>query len=151
MPLVTTHIATLKVEVAEPITIGETGEGLRRIVPITGGTIEGPHLNGHVLNAGADYQLIRADGYTTLDARYAIRLDDGTMIYVVNEGIRYGSQEVMDKITRGEPVAPEDVYFRTTPKFEVSNKDYAWLAKPVFVISGARRPDRVDMEIYQVE
>jgi hypothetical protein len=36
------HIADLSVEVAEPIVVGETPEGLRRIIPILGGSVRGP-------------------------------------------------------------------------------------------------------------
>ena len=31
------HVADIAVEVGEPIAVGETGEGLRRVVPILGG------------------------------------------------------------------------------------------------------------------
>ena len=40
-----THIADVLVEVGEPIAIGETAQGLRRVVPIAGGTIRGDRLN----------------------------------------------------------------------------------------------------------
>ena len=83
-------LADFLIDVAAPITIGETAEGLRRIVPILGGRISGPRLSGTILPAGADYQLIRPDGYTTLDARYTARLDDGAMLYIVNIGVRFG-------------------------------------------------------------
>ena len=101
-----THIADFLVEVGQPITIGETGQGLRRVVPITGGTVQGPRLRGAILNAGADSQIIGPDGFTRLEARYVLRLDDGALVYVENCGIRFGSPEVMAKITRGEPVDP---------------------------------------------
>ncbi len=143
-------VATFKVEVGEPITIGETREGLRRVIPILGGTVSGPKLSGKILNAGADYQVIGADGYTTLDARYTAELDDGAMIYIVNVGVRYGSKEVMDRITRGEPVDPAEVYFRTTPSFETSAPDYQWLTRPLFIATAARHPDRVDIDVFEV-
>ena len=65
-----THIADFLVEVGQPIAIGETGQGLRRVVPITGGTVQGPRLRGAILNAGADSQIIGPDGFTRLEARY---------------------------------------------------------------------------------
>ena len=145
-----THIADFHVEVGAPITIGETAEGLRRIIPITGGHIVGPRLNGEILAAGADYQLIRADGYSTLDARYTARLDNGALLYIVNVGVRYGAPEVMEKITRGEPVNPDEVYFRTSPRFETSSADHQWLLRPLFIATGTRHPDRVELGIYEV-
>ena len=61
-----THIADFLVEVGPPIAVGETAQGLRRVVPITGGVIQGARLNGTILNAGrlnagADFQIIGPD------------------------------------------------------------------------------------------
>ncbi len=145
-----THTAAITIRVGDPITIGETGEGLRRVVPILGGTIAGPRISGTILPAGADYQVIRADGYTTLDARYAARLDDGAMIYIVNIGVRFGSPEIMARITRGEPVDPAEVYFRTTPRFETASPAWQWLTRPLFLATGARHPDRVEINVFEV-
>jgi hypothetical protein len=150
MTIPLTHIADLTITVAAPIAIGDTPEGLRRIVPITGGTIKGPRLNGTILQAGADFQLIRPDGYTTLEARYAARLDDGAMLYIVNTGVRFGPPEVMARITRGEPVDPLEVYFRTTPKFETAHPAHQWLTRKLFLATGARHPDRVEIIVYEV-
>jgi hypothetical protein len=144
------HVADFHIDVGIPITIGETGEGLRRVVPITGGRISGPRLNGVILPAGADFQVIRADGFTTLEAKYAARLDDGAMLYIVNTGVRFGPPEVMARITRGEPVNPAEVYFRTVPKFETASPDHAWLGKKLFIASGARHPDCVQLSVYEV-
>lgn len=56
------HVADLTVFVAAPI-------------PITGGTLRGPQLNGRVLAGGADFQLVVSDTAADLDARYIIALD----------------------------------------------------------------------------
>jgi len=144
------HVADFHIDVGVPITIGETGEGLRRVVPITGGRITGPRLNGVILPAGADFQVIRADGFTTLEAKYAARLDGGAMLYIVNTGVRFGPPEVMARITRGESVDPAAVYFRTVPKFETASPDHEWLCRKLFIASGARHPDCVQLSIYEV-
>ena len=154
-----THVADFLVEVGQPITVGETAQGLRRVVPITGGTIRGARLEGTILNAGADFQIIGPDGFTRLEARYVVRLADGAMLYVENCGVRFGPPELMARIARGEPVDPTQVYFRSTPRFEtaatrLSMADSALvhrLRRPAsgpgrpFGIRGwlARRPDRV--------
>lgn len=145
------HVAEFMIEAGAPITIGETPEGLRRIVPILGGAIRGAYLNGTILAAGADYQLIRSDGYTTLDARYAAELDDGSLLHIVNTGVRFGPPGVMARITRGEPVDPAEVYFRTTPRFETASPLHAWLTRPVFIATGARHPNRVELNVFAVE
>ena len=48
----------LKVTVGEAFSCGETQHGRRIVIPITGGTFEGPKLKGTILNGGADYQLV---------------------------------------------------------------------------------------------
>lgn len=150
MPPTLTHTADITIQVGQPITVGETHEGLRRVVPILGGHIAGARLNGIILAAGADYQLIRPDGYTTLDARYVARLDGGAMIYIVNTGVRFGAPEIMARITRGEPVDPADVYFRTTPRFETASPDYHWLTRPIYLATADRHPDRVEVKVFEV-
>lgn len=144
------HTADLHVLIAPPIAIGETHEGLRRVIPIVGGTIKGPRLNGVVLSAGADFQVIRRDGYTTLEARYVVRLDDGALVYVVNTGVRFGPPEVMARIANGEIVDPNDVYFRTTPRFETAAPEHQWLTRPLFLATGARYPHHVEIAVFEV-
>ena len=145
-----THRADFLVEVGAPIAVGETAQGLRRVVPITGGTIPGARLNGAILNAGADFQIIAPDGFTRLEARYVARLTDGTLIYIENCGVRFGPPEAMARMARGEPVDPAEVYFRTTPRFETSVPAYQWLTRPLFIAAGARYPDRVALSVFVV-
>jgi hypothetical protein len=144
------HIADLLVQVGPPVDAGETMLGRRRIVPILGGDVRGDHLNGEILPGGADCQLLRHDGVTELEARYAIATDSGARIYVVNKGLRHGTSEVMARLNRGEFVNPSEIYFRTTPRFETADENYAWLTRHVFTASGARYPERIDIAIYQV-
>lgn len=150
MPPSLTHTADILIQVGTPITIGETVDGLRRVVPIMGGSMAGPRLKGEILPAGADFEIIRPDGYTTLEARYVVRLDDGALIYIVNTGVRFGPPEVMARITRGEAVDPALVYFRTTPRFETASPDHEWLIRPLFLASGVRHPDRVEITVFEV-
>ncbi len=144
------HVADAVVSVGTPITVGDSGEGIRRVVPILGGTLDGHRLHATVLAAGADYQLIRPDGIATLDARYVAQTDDGTMLYIVNTGIRYGTPETIRRLTRGENVDPALVYFRSAPRFETVSPEYQWLMQSLFVATGIRRPDHVELRIYRV-
>lgn len=150
MPPTLSRIADIAIDVGQPITIGETHEGLRRVVPILGGRITGPRLNGVILAAGADCQIIRPDGYTTLDARYVARMVDGAMLYIVNTGVRFGPPDIMARIANGEAVDPSLVYFRTTPRFETASPSHRWLTRPLFLASGARHPDRVEIAVFEV-
>jgi hypothetical protein len=144
------HVADLVVRIAEPIEIGRISGNLRRMIPIAGGEVLGPRIRGKVLAGGADYQLMRADGITDLQARYVIETDDARLIYVENSGVRYGPPELMEKLRRGESVDPALIYFRTTPRFETAAPGYEWLMRNLFVCSGARFPDRVEMRFFQV-
>ncbi len=46
--------------------LGKTAKGIRKIVPITGGSFEGPNIKGTVVAGGYDWQLLRADDVTKL-------------------------------------------------------------------------------------
>jgi hypothetical protein len=144
------HIADLSVEVAVPIVIGHIPEGLRRVVPILGGTMSGARLNGVILPAGADFQLLRADDVSLLEARYALKTDDGATIGVTNVGIRRGPPEAMARIARGEVVDPALIYFRTMFRFETDHPDYLWICRSLFLGMGARHPDRVEIAVFEV-
>lgn len=145
-----THTADIFVEVGDPIALGRTDEGLRRIVPILGGTIEGDGWSGEVLAAGADYQVIGDDGHTVLDARYAARLTTGESIFIVNKGIRYGSPEAMKRLNQGLPVDPDEIYFRTVPRFETDAPALSHLMQRLFIASCARHPNRVEISVFEV-
>jgi len=145
-----THVADLVVQVGEPLEIGRIAGNLRRVVPIAGGDVLGPRIRGQVLAGGADFQIMRADGISDLEARYVIETDDGHRIYVENRGVRWGPPELMDQLRRGQAVDPALIYFRATPRFETAAPEYAWLMRNVFVCSGARFPDRVELRFFQV-
>ena len=73
------------VDIAPTVPLGDSPLGERRIVPITGGTFEGPDIRGKVLPGGADRQLIRKDGVRRLDALYEMQAEDGAIITVRNQ------------------------------------------------------------------
>ena len=64
----------LRVHISEPYTIGETAHGRRIVIPITGGSFEGPSLKGTILSGGADYQLANADGISTVSGRMMVSI-----------------------------------------------------------------------------
>ena len=76
-----------KVKIANMITVGESKRGVRRVIPITGGTFTGPQIKGEVLSGGEDWQLVRPDGDTELNARYLLKTDDGFVIQVINNAL----------------------------------------------------------------
>jgi len=146
-------VAELTVEVAAPIEAGQVQgaltRGRRRTIPITGGQVRG-RLNGRVLAGGADFQLILSDMMAVLDARYTLELDDGARVFVQNHALRRGSAQDIARLARGEPVDPAGIYFRCVPTFEVSDPALSWLTESVFVGTGARFPDRVELAVFRV-
>ena len=80
-------VLQLKVTLGETFGINNTQHGRRTVIPITGGTFEGPGIKGTIISGGADYQLANADGRTELEAIYCIKTDDGVYIHVRNRGI----------------------------------------------------------------
>lgn len=139
-----------RVKVGPPMMLGESGGLQRRIVPIEGGPVEGPDFRGEVLAFGADWQEVRPDGLTRILARYLIRAEDGTLIQVVNQGVRRASEPVIRRLLAGELVDPSQVYFRAVPTFEVADGPHAWLAENLFISAGRRRPDQVEIRFYRV-
>jgi hypothetical protein len=131
--------------------LGDTPQGRRRIIGITGGRFSGERLSGRVLPGGADWQLVRADGVADLDARYTLETADGALIYVRNRGFRHGPAEVLARLASGENVDPALYYMRTTPSFETGDARYAWLNRIVCVASGARRPAAVELEVFEIQ
>ena len=116
----------LRVTLGETYSVGETQHGRRTVIPITGGTFEGPLLKGTILNGGADYQYVdHKNARNEIEAIYCIRTDDGVNIHIRNAGLI-----VTSKDDKGNP----QFYFRTSPKFDAPNDSkYAWLNNAVFV------------------
>jgi hypothetical protein len=129
--------------IGETLLLGKSKRGERRLIPITGGTVSGPRLQGEVLPGGADWQLVRPDGDTELEARYPIRASDGALIQVCNRCLVHvpaGAQG------RGQ------VYVRTAPEFDAPvDGPHAWLNHAMFVgtlqLAG---PGRVRIRVFRV-
>jgi hypothetical protein len=146
-----TYAFELRATVATPTELGQVANGRRRIIDITGGVVDGPVVKGKVRPGGADWQIVRADGFTELDTRYTIETDKGQLIYVQNPGVRHAPPDVMKKLLAGEMVDPALVYFRTQPKFETSAPELQWLTRSLFVGLGERYPSEVVIRFYRVE
>ena len=116
----------LKVTLGESYDVGETQHGQRIVIPITGGTFEGPAIKGTIINGGADYQLANKSlGRTELEAIYSIKTDDGVYIHVRNRGIIWSGKDA-----QGNP----SFYFKAAPQFEApADSKYAWLNNALFV------------------
>ena len=121
-PLESEPLMDIVLDLGQPQVLGP-----RRIVPVTGGTFEGPRLRGRVLEGGADWVRARPDGASELDVRITLETDDEALIYVTYRGILYNPPE-------GE------LYWRVTPYFETAAESYDWLNRIVTVGVGRQQP-----------
>jgi hypothetical protein len=110
-----------RVTLAPATVLGETAIGHRQYIPITGGTIAGPKLQGRVIPGGWDFQLRYAGGCGTLSADYFLEASDGTVIHILNESFSCGL---------GGPNG-ERSFFR--PRFEAPKGPHEWLTRGTFV------------------
>lgn len=110
-----------RVTLAPATVLGETALGHRQYIPITGGEIAGPKLQGRVIPGGWDFQLRYAGGCGTLSADYFLEASDGTVIHILNESFSCGV---------GGPNG-ERSFFR--PRFEAPKGPHEWLTRGTFV------------------
>jgi hypothetical protein len=141
-----------RVTIDAPIVVGTGPQGLRRIVPITGGTFEGPRIKGTILSGGADWQFVRADGVLQIEAKYTLRTSDGVTIMITNRGMRHGPPDVIDRLAKGEAVDSSLYYFRTVAELEApSDSRYAWLNKALFLATAERHATVVNLRFHELE
>ncbi len=144
------YVCELRVQLDPPLTVGQTPKGLRRIIPIIGGTVTGPVLNGTIYDGGADWQFIRKDGVAELEAHYQFKTDDGVTIYIKNEALRVATPEVAARIAKGEPVPASEYYFKGRPKFEAPEGKYFWMNNAIFICQGVKNPLDVSIYVWRV-
>jgi hypothetical protein len=140
----------VSVDLEEPLDMGATPHGVRRIYVVKGGTFAGPRLKGQMLPGGGDWLLLRPDGAGELDVRATMRTDDGHVIYMYYRGILAGPPEVAARILRGEAPDPSEYYFRTAPFFETASEKYGWLNRTVAVGVGKVARNWVGYTVYAI-
>ena len=146
-----TQVYRLEATLGQPLDLGDTPQGHRRIVPLSGGTFTGPQLRGTLLpGASADWQIVLPDGTALGDIRYTLQTDAGELLYVQSRSVRHGSAEVLARLGRGEDVDASEYTFRTSTQIETEAPHLDWLNKGVFVSVGGRQTGRVIYETYLV-
>ena len=108
------------VTLGQAVLPGDTARGGRIIIPITGGTFQGPQIKGTIMPGGWDWQLRRPDGCNEVKADYFLKTDDGVVINVVNTGV------ICSDGDKRLPV-------RTLPVFEAPRGKYEYLSRNAFV------------------
>ncbi len=118
----------------------ETSHGLKRAVfPIVGGVLKGERLDGQIISGGGDWAVGLPDGSYAIEARYLIRLGDGTVISILNAGLMVEQ--------------PDGAFLgRTRASFEVPAGPHEWLGNTVFLgtaMAEAGDDDHVFIELWE--
>ncbi|SPO21519.1 uncharacterized protein UTRI_01006_B [Ustilago trichophora] len=155
VPIKLEPIFRLSCPVEKPHVVGDSGEGLRKIVPITsGGTITStqiPAFDGAVgMPGGSDYFRTDRFGKTRLDARYFFQLKSGRIRFVPET---YPDQSAKDKLLAGQDIDPKLYYFRLKLILECDDPDpqVQDVVNKIVIASAVRHPDSVVYQAYVVQ
>jgi len=118
----------------------ETAQGtVRAMFPITGGEVHGEGWGGEILPGGADFATRRPDGAYDIEARYALRLSDGTPLMITNAG-------------RMQPMPDGSYQGRTRAVIDAPSGPHGWLSDAVLFGTAWAEPGdeaRVFVELWQ--
>jgi hypothetical protein len=140
----------VRCEVDALITLGPGPYGERRYVPLGGGTVVGPELNGTLVEGGVDWQVNRADGVLDIAAHYVIRTDDGALVEVQSNGMRHGPAAVMARLAAGEAVGRDEYFFRTVMRFTTGAPQWQHLNTVMALAVGQREARAVLLDVYRI-
>jgi len=135
------HAFDIRINFDQRLVFGPVSGGSKRGYTSVGKDcrVSGPKLNGKLVDhSGADWPEVRADGVVDLNAHYLIEADDGTVIYIRNQGYVHGPLRALGQPPHESPaIAP---YFRCTPYFRAPVGPHDWLNRTVLVGIGKRMP-----------
>lgn len=120
------HICTYTAELnPEYEVVGETAEGLRIHLLITGGQAVGPKIKGTLRPVGADWFIVRRDGVGLLDVRSTIETHDGALIYNQYSGVTDLGADGYERFLSGD--IPPITQLRAASRMSTGHPDYMWL------------------------
>jgi hypothetical protein len=123
------HLFDIVAICTDPVPLGTIDGGTALMIPITGGTVSGERLSGEVM-PGADWAIYRAAGLATVEARYAIKARDGTIIQIFN-----GATAPVDRSRT------DGVMMITAPRFIAPEGPHDWLNHGVYVATLSPDPE----------
>ncbi len=140
----------VRCDVGALVTLGLAPGGERRYVALGGGTVQGPELNGTLVEGGIDWQVKRSDGVLEIAAHYVIRSDDGALIEVQSNGLRHGPAAVMARLASGDAVGRDEYFFRTLMRFTTGAPHWLHLNKVLALAVGQRDARAVQLDVYRI-
>lgn len=151
LPLKTEFLFRMVLAAGSPQMTAPGRGGELRVIPVTGGSFEGPALRGEVVTGTtADWLRVEPDGTAHMDVRLVMRTFRGQHFYMHYSGIRTGAPEVLARLGRGEAVDPAEYYFRIAIRFETGEPELAWLNRVLAVGVGQRPPAGPTYDVYVV-
>ena len=133
---------TTSVEVGPWQVVGDMGRGIRRILPMLGGTFripaqkagtfKTPEVKGTVVS-GADWQILHSESLAELDARITLKTDDGHFILLRASGRRFAPPDVLKRLIAGDDVQRDEYYGVSSTVVETSAPGLAWMNYHQFI------------------
>lgn len=140
---------TLAIDFGAMIVIGKTPAGLRRIVPVTGGSFVGERLSGIVL-PGADWVINRPDGVMQIDVRLVLKTDDSALIYLRYQGRFLAEPEVMARFGKGAALDRSEYSLSVSATLESGDDRYGWLNNVIAVGTGTQTPSGAVYDFFEI-
>lgn len=141
---------TLRATFGESYQVGGGPAGSRAVVTLTGGTVEGERISGTLVGPGADWAILRGDGYAQIDVRTQIRTADGADLFLQYQGL-LELNDVATKALFGDgETAFGDNYWFTSMRMEAGAERYAWVNRTMFVGQGRALSDGIEYEVYRL-
>lgn len=116
--------------------VGPGPYGVRLVIPITGGTIEGERLRGTFAFGGADRILVDPTGHAHLSARATLLTHDEVLVYVEYDGVLEMNDAVGGAMSGDGTTEYGDAYWFTRLAMESADPRYSWVNTSVFVAEG---------------
>ena len=138
-------------EVGALVSLGGGPYGERRYVPLLGGRLEGPELQGRIESGGVDWQINRSDGVLDIAAHYVVLTPDGARIEVQSNGLRHGPPEVLARLAAGEAVPRDEYFFRTLMRFTSGAPAWSHLNRVMAIAVGERLARQVQLHVYRLD
>jgi hypothetical protein len=151
LPLTSDFLFRMALTTGAPQMVGTARNGELRVIPVTGGTLQGPRFNGEVLpGTAADWLRVDPDGTAHMDVRLTVKAASSGLVYMHYSGIRTGTPEVLARLNGGQVVDPADYYFRVAIRFETGAADLAWMNRVIAVGVGQRPPSGPTYDVYAI-
>lgn len=141
-------LCEIRLTLGAPVEV-RTGPASERFIPVLGGTVTGERLSGEILPLGGDRQADYGP-FATIAATQFIRTHDGATIAFDNTGIRAAAPEVKKALRAGDDVPFTDYYMRFACSLRTDDAGYDWLNTRLFFAAGAKRPDCVELALFEL-